>query len=137
VILAIENAGRILHSYPPTIRELKQLVLELEGAKIAFDIGHAYLTERRAGKGATEAMIAEHIRNMREQIVHLHIHDNQGRMDDHLPPGDGKINFKPIVEAIREIKYSGFLIAEFWDPQHPLETAQKGMERLKKLFETS
>jgi len=134
--LAIENAGRILHSYPPTIRELKQLVQELEGAKVTFDIGHAHLTERRAGK-RTEVTIAEHIRNMRKQIVHLHIHDNHGRMDDHLPPGDGNINFKPIVDAIREIKYDGFIIAEFWDPQRPLKTAQNGMERLKKLFETS
>jgi sugar phosphate isomerase/epimerase len=137
VILAVENAGRILHSYPPTIRELKQLVLELEGAKVTFDIGHAFLTERKAGKRTAEAVIAEHIRNMRKQIVHLHIHDNRGKIDDHLPPGDGKINFKPIVEAIREIKYSGFIIAEFWDPQHPLETARKGMERLKKLFKIS
>jgi sugar phosphate isomerase/epimerase len=137
VTLAIENAGRILHSYPPTILELKQLVQELEGAKVTFDIGHANLTERRAGKGATEAMIAEHIRDMRRQIVHLHMHDNQGRVDDHLPPGDGKINFKPIVGAIREIKYNGFIIAEFWDPQRPLETAQRGIGRLKKLFKTS
>jgi len=137
VTLAIENAGRILHSYPPTIQELKQLVLELEGAKVTFDIGHANLTERRGGKGTTEAMIAEHIRDMRRQIVHLHMHDNQGRVDDHLPPGDGKINFKPIVEAIREIKYNGFVIAEFWDPQHPLETAQRGIGRLKKLLKTS
>jgi sugar phosphate isomerase/epimerase len=137
VILGIENAGRIPHPYPPTIRELKQLVLELEGAKVTFDIGHAFLTERKAGKRTAEAVIAEHIRNMRKQIVHFHVHDNRGNIDDHLPPGDGKINFKPIVEAIREIKYSGFLVAEFWDLQHPLETAQKGVEKLKKLFKIS
>jgi sugar phosphate isomerase/epimerase len=137
VTLALENAGRDLRSYPPTVEELKQLVLETEGIKVTLDIGHAHLVERRTGKRATGSAIAEHIRNLREHLAHIHVHDNRGRLDDHLPPGDGEINFKPAVEALREIKYDGFLIAELWNPQHPLETAKRGIERIRELFKTS
>lgn len=137
VTLALENAGRDPHSYPPTVEELKQLVLELEGMKVTLDIGHAHLVERRGGKRATGSAIAEHIKNLREHLVHIHAHDNRGRLDDHLPPGDGEINFKPVVEALREIKYDGLVIAELWNPQRPLEIGKRGIERLRKLFKTS
>lgn len=137
VTLALENAGRDPHSYPPTVNELEQLVSKLDGAKITLDIGHAHLVERRVGNRATGSAIACHIKKLREHLVHLHIHDNRGRLDDHLPPGDGEINFKPVVEALREIKYDGLVIAELWNPKHPLETGKRGMERLKKLFKTS
>lgn len=134
ITIGLENAGRDPSSYPPTISELKQLVLEMEGLKITLDIGHAHLVERRLGKKATGAAIAENIRSLRKHIVHLHVHDNRGRLDDHLPPGDGEINFKTVVEAVREIKYNGLVIAELWNPKCPQETGKRGMERLKKLF---
>lgn len=136
VTIALENGGGRPEVYPPTLNELKKLVLELEGAKITFDIAHAHLAERRSGKKDTGVTIAKLIKDMSEHIAHVHVHDNHGKLDDHLPPGDGEINFKPVVEALREIKYNGLLIAEFWNPQHPLETGKKGMERLRKLFKT-
>jgi sugar phosphate isomerase/epimerase len=134
VTLALENAGRDPHSYPPTIEDLRQLVLELEGLKVTLDTGHAHLLERRAGRRATGSSIAEHVRNLKGHLVHLHVHDNRGRQDDHLPPGDGEMNFRPVVEALREIGYDGFAIAELWDPKTPLETGKRGMRGLRKLF---
>lgn len=136
VIVALENAGRDPRSFPPTVDELKKLVSELDGAKVTFDIGHAHLSARRTGKEATGEAIAEQVRGMRKHIVHVHIHDNHGKLDEHLPIGDGDIDFGPIAKAIHDIKYEGRLIAELWDPQHPLETGKKGMERLRKLFGT-
>ncbi|MFQ6129850.1 MAG: sugar phosphate isomerase/epimerase family protein [Candidatus Hadarchaeaceae archaeon] len=136
VTLALENAGGQPATYPSTIEELKQLVLELEGAKIAFDIGHAHLAERRAGGKVTGPVIAKAIEGLREHLVHVHVHDNRGKDDDHLPPGDGDINFKPVVEALRAINYGGLLIAELWNPKHPLETGRKGMKKLRNLFKT-
>jgi sugar phosphate isomerase/epimerase len=137
VTLALENAGGQLATYPPTVEELKRLVLELEGAKVAFDIGHAHLAERRAGGKDTGLAIARAIEGLREHLVHVHVHDNHGKQDDHLPPGDGDINFKPVVEALQTINYGGLLIAEFWNPEHPLETGRKGMKELRNLFKTS
>jgi len=137
VTLALENAGGQLATYPSTVEELKRLVLELEGAKVAFDIGHAHLAERRSGRKATGLAIAEAIEGLREHLVHVHVHDNHGKDDDHLLPGDGDIDFKPVVEALRAINYGGLLIAELWNPKHPLETGRKGMKKLRDLFKTS
>lgn len=137
VTLALENAGGQPATYPSTVEELKRLVLELEGAKVAFDIGHAHLAERRAGGKATGLAIAGAIEDLREHLVHVHVHDNHGKKDEHLPPGDGDINFKPVVEALRAINYGGLLIAELWNPEHPLETGKRGMKKLRDLFKTS
>jgi sugar phosphate isomerase/epimerase len=134
VTIALENAGRDPSSYPPTIPELKQLVVELEGLKVTLDTGHAHLVERRSGRRNTGTAIAENIKELREYMVHLHVHDNRGKLDDHLPPGDGEINFNPMIRALSEIKYDGFAIAELWNPKHPLETGKRGMEGLKELF---
>lgn len=137
VTLALENAGGQLAIYPSAIEELKRLVLELEGAKVAFDIGHAHLAERRAGRKSTGLAIGRAIEDLREHLVHVHVHDNHGKQDDHLLPGDGDINFKPVVEALRAINYGGLLIAELWNPERPLETGRKGMKKLRDLFKTS
>lgn len=137
VIVGFENAGGDPRSYPSGVEELKRLLLGLEGAKMTFDIGHAHLAARRAGERATGVVIAGQIKEMREHIVHVHIHDNRGKVDDHLPPGDGEINFEPIVDALKNIKYNGLLIAELWDPRKTLETGKRGLERLKKLFKTT
>lgn len=137
VTLALENAIGQPTTYPSTVEELKQLVLELKGAKVAFDIGHAHLAERRAGRKATGPAIARAIEDLRGHLVHVHVHDNHGKDDDHLPPGDGDINFKPVVEALRAINYRGLLIAELCNPERPLETGRKGMKKLRDLFKTS
>jgi sugar phosphate isomerase/epimerase len=137
VALALENAGGRPDTYPSTVGELMQLVLEFEGAKITFDIGHAHLAERRAGKGATGESIAKAVENLREHLVHVHVHDNHGEHDEHLLPGDGDIDFKPVASALRSINYGGLLIAELWDPERPLETARKGMEKLGSIFKIS
>jgi len=137
VTLALENAIGQPTTYPSNVEELKQLVLELEGAKVAFDIGHAHLAERRAGMNDTGLAIANDIKDLRGHLVHAHVHDNRGKNDDHLPPGDGDINFKPVVDALRAINYRGLLIAELWNPESPLETGRKGMKKLRDIFKTS
>jgi sugar phosphate isomerase/epimerase len=62
------------------------------------------------------------------------VHDNHGKRDEHLPPGDGDIDFKPIAGALRSISYNGLLIAEPWDPEHQLEAGRKAMKGLKNIF---
>jgi sugar phosphate isomerase/epimerase len=132
--LALENAGGHPTSCPRDIEELKRFVLELEGAKVAFDIGHVHLAERKMGRKATGRAIAEAIKSMRRYIAHVHVHDNHGNHDDHLPPGEGEINFKPATNALRAIGYRGLVIVELWNPRAQKRTAQAGLERARALF---
>lgn len=134
VTLTLENAGGQPNIYPSTAEELGEFVAGLEGAKITFDIGHAHLAERRAGRKDTGAAIARSIEALREHLVHVHVHDNHGEQDEHLPPGDGDIDFKPVADALRAINYGGFLIAELLNPEHLLEAGRKEMEKLRDIF---
>ncbi len=134
VTLALENAGGQPNTYPSTAEELGQFVAGFEGAKITFDIGHAHLAERRTGRKDTGAAIARSIEGLREHLAHVHVHDNHGERDEHLPPGDGDIDFKPAASALRTIGYGGLLIVEPWSPRHPLEAGRKGVEMIKKIF---
>lgn len=135
--LALENAGGAPTWYPSDVGELKRFVSELEGARISLDIGHVHLAERKAGRKSTALAIAEAIEDTKEYLVHLHVHDNHGERDEHLVPGDGDIDFKPAVKALRSINYDGLVIAELWNPWRPLEIGRKGMKRLGELFKTT
>jgi len=37
--------------------------------------------------------ITEYVIELGEKLTHIHIDDNDGRSDDHMPPGNGTINF--------------------------------------------
>ena len=133
VKLAIENGGTPNNPYSG-LGELSLLVSEFEEVGIAFDIGHAYLRKRKLGVKKPEKRMAKAVRNMREKLLHVHLHDNDGEEDKHLVPGKGKIDFGPILEAIRSVGYQRMLIAELWNPKKPIETAREGLKRVKWLL---
>ncbi len=134
VTLTLENASGQPIFYPSNVEELRKFLTGLEGIKITFDIGHAHLAKRRAGRKNTGAAIAKSIEALRENLVHVHVHDNHSMEDDHLPPGDGDIDFKPAADTLRAINYDGLLIAELWKPKHPLEVARKGIKKIRDIF---
>lgn len=42
----------------------------------------------------------------------LHVHDNKGHGDDHLPPGDGRIDWTTLLKELAAVHFSGTLILE-------------------------
>lgn len=69
------------------------------------DIGHAEMR----GLG-TDAVTM--IRTLGSHVQALHIHDNDLLHDSHLLPFNGSIAFGPIVQALKEIRYSGYFTLE-------------------------
>lgn len=51
------------------------------------------------------------------RLVHVHASDNRGHRDDHLPPGDGLIDWPEIVRTLRAVDYSGWIMLELGCPQ--------------------
>jgi sugar phosphate isomerase/epimerase len=41
------------------------------------------------------------VERLGSRIVHLHVHDNAGDDDRHLPPGQGNIDFQELCEAFQ------------------------------------
>jgi len=129
VKLAVENGSSPSNPFSVPA-ELRELVEEV-GAGIAYDVGHANLREREEGRRLD---VRSHIRAMGRSLLHLHVHDNRGKDDDHLVPGEGEIDFDALSGALREAGYRGMVIAELWDPGKPAEVAKRGMESLKRYF---
>ncbi len=65
------------------------------------------------------------------EVVHrTHISDNFGTRDDHLPPGDGEIDWKAVVTSLRRISYSGPLTLEVAGRGNPEETLNRARDSL-------
>ncbi|NMB13018.1 MAG: sugar phosphate isomerase/epimerase [Firmicutes bacterium] len=69
---------------------------------ICFDTGHAHV---RDGVKASLEVIGGH-------LVDLHINDNGGTLDLHLPPPYGTIDWPQFVSSLAEVGYRGPLILE-------------------------
>ena len=65
-----------------------------------MDIGHAEM------KG-TNTNAVEMIKALKGRLKCLHIHDNDKWHDLHQIPFSGKVDFPPIVKALKEINYEG------------------------------
>ena len=81
-ILAVEN---IFEKEPSTIKALLDAVDD-PCFRHCFDIGHWNMF--------TTVTLEEWFSELGSYIVESHIHDNHGKSDEHLPVGEGAINFK-------------------------------------------
>lgn len=92
-----------------------------------LDIGHAEM--RGSGSGA-----ANMIHALGSRLQALHIHDNDKWHDSHQIPFSMKIDFVPIVKALKEINYSGYftLEADRYMEAYNKENAFYGVQELAK-----
>lgn len=70
-----------------------------------LDLGHAEM--KGVGTSATEMIYA-----LGNRLKALHIHDNDKWHDSHQIPFTMDINFDPIIKALKDIGYSGYLTLE-------------------------
>ncbi|MHA1594608.1 MAG: sugar phosphate isomerase/epimerase family protein [Candidatus Baldrarchaeia archaeon] len=91
------------------------LVKEIESCGIkslglCLDLGHANIHMNPA----------EAIRVASPVLCHVHIHDNRGKSDEHLPPRRGTIDWYAVMSELLKIGYSGICILEVNEPNHVL-----------------
>jgi sugar phosphate isomerase/epimerase len=84
-----------------------------------FDIGHAYCVKDEP---------AETIPRVAKYIRHFHLEDIAAtRVHHHLVPGEGAIDFAPVLRAIRALDYNGWVTIELYpyvdDPDQAARTA--------------
>ncbi len=87
--------------------------LERENAGMTLDIGHAN----------TNGMINEFLADL-GRVIHVHLHDNKGRSDEHLELGKGNIKWKDVIKRFGG--YKGRFVTE-------ARTVQEGTASLKYL----
>ena len=70
------------------------------------------------------------------RLCHVHVHDNRGSWDDHLPPGEGHINWAHIAATLTAADYEGWLMLELACPPGDLaDEFAKAIRRTAALFE--
>lgn len=88
------------------------------------DIGHFFC----AGDDPADV-----IYKFADVIHHIHIEDIKGRVHDHKIPGHGDIDFGSVFEAIKRIKYGGFISVELYPYQeNPAEAGRESLQFLKR-----
>jgi sugar phosphate isomerase/epimerase len=86
---------------------------------VCFDTGHAFLG------GDLHNLVHKLAGHLRM----IHAHDNSGMGDNHLPPGDGKIDWQRLMRDLIEGRFRGALILEIagnTDPAVTMSNARRG-----------
>ena len=125
VEVLLENTANALASAERLSLFLTQTHLDL---KFCFDVGHANMHEG----------IEAAFRVMRDRIRSTHLHDNNGKEDQHLFPfaDGGSIDWKKTMDLLhsRPVQYPLILeLKEVSDMEHPFEEVRTLFEKLESL----
>ena len=99
VRIAVENMPAFPFMLGRTAEDLKELIGETN-LGFCLDIGHANTTDQ----------INELIKEFRDRLINVHIHDNHGEHDEHLTLGEGNIDFKKVIDSLKG--YTGNYVIE-------------------------
>ena len=70
------------------------------------------------------------------RLAHVHLSDHHGHTDDHLPPGDGVIDWTMIRASLVDVGFAGWLVLELSCPSGPLaECVSTALRRTHQLFD--
>ena len=102
---------------------------ELDGLDvgICLDYGHANLM----------GDLSDAIETVGGHLLTTHVHDNDGRKDDHRVPFAGRIDWDVAIMETQKIGYDGVLmfeVADTGDPIDVLKRTAKARERLEHMF---
>jgi len=94
VTLALENTTSEMGD-PAYLRTFVDET-RLTGLRFTFDIGHANLAD-----GPAEERLEKSFAPLRYLVASVHLHDNHGEKDEHLPPYDGSIDWGAAIPLLK------------------------------------
>ena len=124
IALAVENVGWFGQEICDQT-EFAELIWRLPaGVGALLDVGHALL----AGWDIPAAA-----RVLAPRMVAMHLHDNDGRSDQHLPIGQGRIDWETLLPLLPDMPEGCHFILEY-APGTPLESVRQGGEQVDRLL---
>ena len=94
VTIAIENTTSEMGD-PAYLRQFVDET-RLSQLRFNFDIGHAHLAD-----GAEEGRVERSFDPLRDLAISVHLHDNHGLKDEHLPPYEGDIDWSRAIPLLK------------------------------------
>jgi sugar phosphate isomerase/epimerase len=115
ITIGVENMPNMQHIFGKRPGELLGMIdsLERENVGLTLDMGHAN----------TNGLVFDFLSDL-EKVIHVHLHDNKGKSDEHLELGKGNINWKAVIPKFRG--YKGRFVTE-------ARTVEEGAASLKYL----
>jgi sugar phosphate isomerase/epimerase len=110
----------------------------LTGLRFNFDIGHAHLAD-----GPEEERIEKSFAPLRDVMASVHLHDNHGDKDEHLPPYDGTIDWPATIKTLKTAPETNLpLVLELKEKTGPdapstaeqVDAARKAMDRFEEAW---
>jgi len=106
IMLCLENMfPRAGHMYRP--EEFAEVLSKNPGLMMTLDLGHANIR-------APKDQALNFVKVAQGRIGHVHIGDNNGQEDEHLPVGAGKANLVAGLEAVKASGYDGTITLEIF-----------------------
>ena len=104
VALAVENLGLYqanseLYRYCQSASEVCQ-VADTLGIGVCWDFGHANISN---------AVQSKELSVVGKRLLGLHVNDNMGLTDDHIPPFSGTVDWKDAMSGLKQIGFDGLL----------------------------
>jgi len=110
----------------------------LTGLRFNFDIGHAHLAD-----GPADERIEKSFTPLRDVMASVHLHDNHGDKDEHLPPYDGTIDWPATIKTLKTAPETNLpLVLELKEKTGPdapsaaeqVDAARKAMDRFEEAW---
>jgi sugar phosphate isomerase/epimerase len=125
VRLCLENMfPRIGHMYRPD--EFVEILRQNPELMMTLDVGHASI---RAPKG----QVAAFVKVAQGRIGHVHVCDNGGKEDEHLPVGAGRIDLAGAIAAIKASGYDSTITLEVFSPDRSYLAAS--LEKIRAIWQ--
>lgn len=106
--LAVEPEPGHLLATLADFHRLRQVLDDPEHLGLTLDIGHCQCLE--------QASPADCVREAAPWLRHVQIEDMRRGVHEHLPFGEGEIDFPPVLAALAEVGYQGLTVVEL--PRH-------------------
>ncbi|MEN0109894.1 MAG: sugar phosphate isomerase/epimerase family protein [Planctomycetota bacterium] len=99
VPVAFEPEPGMLVATLADYRELRERLLvagaPMDALRLTIDVGHLHCQG--------ETPIAEQITRHADEVANVHLEDMRRGVHEHLPFGEGEIDFPPVIEALRRL----------------------------------
>jgi sugar phosphate isomerase/epimerase len=101
----------------------RRLQAALPKLMLTLDLGHAHLSEDS---------VADAVRQFAAYLVNVHAEDMKRPVHEHLPFGQGEMDYRPILAALVEVGYRGLINVELSRDSHRApEMARAALAYLK------
>ncbi len=95
VTIGVENMVNMDFIFGRQAEEMLGMIesVDRDNLGLTFDVGHAN----------TNARVDEFLDKCLDKVVHVHLHDNHGKKDEHLPAGQGTVDWKKVCHALQHL----------------------------------